>query len=193
MDMELNPTHLACCTPGLFGYIQKLRYSNGCFIKGASKMKSIQMKKLVVSTLAAAALFAAMSPAAQAVTTATGAFNVNITLTSVCTVDTSATSATFAYTSQQVAAATFASGFNVTCTNGLPITSVTLDSLAVTDAATSLAYTLALGAVPPTGTGAPQAITVSGNMVAGQVGTCAGASCSNAASANKTRTVTISY
>lgn len=129
---------------------------------------------------------------AQAATN-TGTFNVNITLTSGCSVDTAATAANFAYTSMQLAPATFATAFNIQCTNTLPITSVTLDSLAVTDAATNLAYTLVLGAAPAAGNGLAQAITVNGSMAAGQAGTCAAASCTNAASANKTRTVTVTY
>ena len=155
-------------------------------------MKSFQMKKIAASTFAASALLAAMVPAAQAAT-ATGTFNVNITLTSACSVDTAATAANFTYTSFQPAAATFASGFNVLCTNTLPITSVTLDSAAVTDADTGLAYTLALAGVPAAGTGVAQAVTLTGNMAAGQGGTCAAATCTNAALTNATRTVTITY
>ena len=138
------------------------------------------------------AALATAIPSAQAATS-TGTFNVNITLTSGCSVDTAATAANFAYTSMQVAAATFATAFNIQCTNTLPITSVALDSLAVTDAATNLAYTLVLGAAPATGTGLAQAITVSGSMAGSQPGTCAAASCTNLASANKTRTVTVTY
>lgn len=142
-------------------------------------------------TTIAATMFAAMAPAAQAAT-ATGTFDVGITLTSDCKVDTTATAAAFTYTSLQVADATFASSFTLQCTNTLPITSVALDSLAVTDAATNLAYTLVLGATPASN-GVANAVTVSGTMVGGQAGTCAAASCTNAASANKTRTVTVTF
>jgi len=152
------------------------------------------MNKLLISAIAMIAMLAASIPSAQAVT-ATGTFNVNITLTSGCSVDTATlpTAANFTYTAFQVAAATFATSFDILCTNTLPIVSVALDSLAVTDAATNLAYTLVLGASPATGTGVAQAITVNGSMAGGQAGTCAAASCTNALSANKTRTVTVTY
>ena len=168
-----------------------LRYST-LYKYRSIEMKSIQMKKIAATTIAAAALLAGTAPVAQAAT-ATGTFNVNITLTSSCSVDTALTAASFAYTSFQVAPATFASSFNVKCTNTLPITSVTLDSLAVTDADTNLAYTLALGAAPAAGNGAAQAVSLTGSMAANQGGTCAAATCTNAALTNATRTVTITY
>jgi len=151
------------------------------------------MKKASALLAAAAGiLFGLVSVSSQA-STATGTFNVSINLTSACTVNTAATAATFNYTSLQASAATFATTFNVQCTNTLPIVSVALDSLAVTDTATNLAYTLSLASVPTTATGLAQAVTVNGSMAAGQAGTCATASCTNAASTNKTRTVTITY
>ena len=67
------------------------------------------------------------------------------------------------------------------------------ESAATTDAATNLAYTLALSNVPSAGTGAAQTITLSGNMAAGQGGTCGTATCTNASSSNKQRTLTITY
>lgn len=124
--------------------------------------------------------------------TATGQFDVTINLTSACEIASSPTAA-FTYTSFQATAATFSSSFNVRCTNTLPITSITLDSTSVTDAATNLAYTLALGAAPAAGTGANQSVTITGSMAANQAGTCATATCTNAASANKQRTLTITY
>lgn len=138
-------------------------------------------------------VLAAVVPSAQAVTTKTGTFDVGITLTSACSVDTSATAATFTYTSMQTAAATFSSAVKVTCTTGLPIVSVGLDSTSVTDNSTNLGYTLALGAAPAAGSGTAQSVTLTGNMGANQSGTCATATCTNAASTNKTRTVTITY
>lgn len=148
------------------------------------------MKKLV---LLVAALLAGLGSMSVQAVTATGTFPVNINLTSACTVNTALTAATFNYTSLQATPATFATTFDVQCTNTLPIVSVTLDALAVTDAATNLAYTLALAGVPATATGVAQAVTVNGTMAAGQAGTCATPTCTNAASANKTRTVTITY
>ena len=150
------------------------------------------MKKTTLLAAAVGILFGLISMTSQAAT-ATGTFNVNINLTSACAVNTTATAATFNYTSLQAAASTFSTSFNVQCTNTLPIVSVALDSTAVTDGATNLAYTLALVGAPATATGVPQAVTVNGTMAAGQAGTCAAATCTNAASANKTRTVTITY
>lgn len=151
------------------------------------------MKKL--SLLAAALLAGLVSVSAQAVT-ATGTFNVDITLTSACKIATVPTVA-FTYVSFQATAVPAADIFDIQCTNLLPITSITLDSTAVTDAATNLAYTLTVGTllnpVPTAGTGAAQSIGITGSMAAGQAGTCAAASCNNALSSNKTRTLTITY
>jgi hypothetical protein len=146
------------------------------------------MKQLIL--VAALGLAVASMPAAAA--TATGTFNVAITLTSKCEVA-SAPTAAFAYTSFQTTAATFASSFNIRCTNTLPITSITLDNASVTDVQTNLAYTLTMGAAPASGTGANQSISLSGSMAAGQAGTCNAASCTNATSSNRQRTVTITY
>ena len=146
------------------------------------------MKKLA---LVVALGLAAVGMSAQAAT-ATGQFDVTINLTSACEIASSPTAA-FTYTSFQATAATFSSSFNVRCTNTLPITSITLDSTSVTDAATNLAYTLALGAAPAAGTGANQSVTITGSMAANQAGTCATATCTNGSSANKQRTLTITY
>ena len=146
------------------------------------------MKKLALIAALGLSSLALSSHAA----TATGTFDVTINLTSACQI-TSAPTAAFTYTSFQAAAATFASSFNVKCTNTLPITSVTLDSLSVTDNATNLAYTLALGTVPGTGTGVDQSIAITGSMAASQAGTCATATCTNGAATNKQRTLTITY
>ncbi|MCW5651681.1 MAG: hypothetical protein KIS62_18190 [Ramlibacter sp.] len=146
------------------------------------------MKKLV---LVAALGLAAVGMSAQAAT-ATGNFDVTINLTSACEIQTSPTAA-FTYTSFQSTAATFSSSFNVRCTNTLPITSITLDSTSVTDDATNLAYTLALSGVPAAGTGAAQSVSITGSMAANQSGTCATATCTNAAATNKQRTLTITY
>lgn len=146
------------------------------------------MKKLI---LVAALGLAAVGMSAHAAT-ATQNFDVTINLTSVCQI-VSAPAATFNYTSFQGTNATFSSSFNVRCTNTLPITSIALDSLSVTDAATNLAYTLALTGVPTAGTGLNQSVTLNGTMASGQAGTCATATCTNTASGNKTRVITITY
>jgi len=149
------------------------------------------MKKLIsAAVLGTMALASASSFAASQ--TATGQFNVAVSLTSVCKISTVPT-ANFNYTSFQSTAATFSSSFDVMCTNTLPISSITLDSTAVTDTATNLAYTLALGAAPTAGTGVAQTVSITGSMAANQAGTCATATCANTSSTNKQRTLTITY
>jgi len=147
------------------------------------------MKKYAAALALGLAALATMPSQAA---TATGTFNVTINLTSACQVNTAPTAA-FTYTSFQTTAATFSSSFDILCTNTLPITSITLDSTSVTDSATNLAYTLALGAVPAIGTGLAQSIPVTGSMAANQAGTCLTSTCTNALSTNKTRTITITY
>ena len=131
--------------------------------------------------------------------TASGTFNVGITLTSKCEINNTNDSTgavvndlNFTYTSFQTSAATASSGFNVRCTNNLPYTLALSDS-GVTDDAVNLAYTLSLSAASGTGNGTNQAFTVNGQMVAGQSGNCATATCSNSAATNKTKTLTITY
>ena len=152
------------------------------------------MKKLLSSVaLSLLALSSFMTAPAQAAT-ATGNFNVVINLTSACEIN-SPTNLTFNYTSFQAAAASSTSTFNVRCTNTLPY-ALSLDLASVTDAATNLAYTLAMTGATAAGTGANQLITVTGTMAAGQSGTCAGPAatvCTNVASANKQRTITVTY
>ena len=159
-------------------------------------MKS-SLSRILVGLLAAAGLVGA-SVNAQAAT-ATGNFNVNVTLTSKCEINGTAaatgaviTDIALAYTSFQTSAATGSTSFNVRCTNSLPYT-LALDSTSVTDAALNLDYTLTLSATSNTGNGANQAYTVAASMAAGQAGTCATATCDNSASANRQRTLTITY
>ena len=146
------------------------------------------MKKILISA-AMAAMFGAMLPAAQAATSGPTAFTVNVTLTSSCTFSTPA-NVVFAYTSFQVGAqAATGGGFNVTCTTSLPYT------LAITQNNASLlglAYTLGTSAAGGTGSGVAQAYSVTGSMVASQVGTCAtaGGSCN---ATNATNTLTLTY
>ena len=123
--------------------------------------------------------------------TAQSTFPVQIYVNTSCQIN-SPTDLTFNYSSFRVTALTATSTFNVKCTNALPY-ALSLDLTSVTDAAINLAYTLALSATSGTGTGANQAVTVTGTMAAGQSGTCATAVCTNAASANKQRTVTVTF
>lgn len=140
--------------------------------------------------LSALVVFAAVAaPAAQA---QTANFDVVINLTSACQFGT-VNNVTFNYTSFQAAASTATGGgFQVRCTNTLPYT-LALDSTSVTDDAVNLAYTLSLSAAGGTGNGAYQNYTVNGDMASGQAGTCATATCTNAAATNRQRTLTVSF
>jgi hypothetical protein len=153
------------------------------------------MKKIALAAAITAALASSFS--AQAASE-TGNFNVNITLTSKCllTVSAATTDLNFAYTSFQAAAQPATGGsFSLQCTAGLTPTSFALDSASVTDAQTNLAYTITLP-TPLQGNGLVQTYTMTGNMAAGQSGTCAtgpATACTNSTSANKQRTLTINY
>jgi len=123
-----------------------------------------------------------------------------------CTISTAPGAVSFAYTSLQAAPAAASTSFGVTCTNLVPYT-VSLDAYAVTDSVVNLSYTLNVGqSIRPAGSvytpGAPlsasgnglaQTISIDGAITAGQSGTCNLASCTNAASANNVRTLTITY
>jgi|KBSMisStandDraft_5_1062788.scaffolds.fasta_scaffold244357_3 spore coat protein U-like protein len=159
------------------------------------------MKRIIAATLVAAALGAGN---AQAAGSTSGQFNVNITLTSACTLG-AVTPVAFAYTSLQGAAATATGGgFSVTCTTSLPYTfglqagsgAATppgASTVSVTDDAVNLGYSLGLSAAGGTGNGSAQSFSVTGTMAASQAGTCATASCTNAAATNKTQTLIINY
>lgn len=158
------------------------------------------MKKLAAMMLVAGMIG---SGAAQAQSTS-GQFNVNITLTSTCTLS-AISDLAFSYTSfQGAAAAATGGGYTVSCTNSLPYTfglqagtgAATppgAATLAVTDNAVNLSYQLGLSAAGGSGNGAAQAYSVTGTMAAGQAGTCASASCSNAAATNKRHTLIVNY
>jgi hypothetical protein len=147
------------------------------------------MKKLLLAT--ALGFSTLLGGVAHAGTTS-GTFNVNITLTTACTLSTIG-DINFTYTSFQSTASTgTGGGFNVTCTNGVPYT-FALDNASVTDDFVNLAYTLTLP-TPTAGTGAAQAYTIGGNMAASQGGTCATlGSCTNASATNRQRTLTVTF
>lgn len=150
------------------------------------------MKKLILVIALGLSAIAALPVQAA---TATGQFDVIINLTSSCKYVKTA-DVVFNYTSFQVAAQahTTAGAFTIQCTKTLPYT-LALDSTTVTDNAVDLDYTLALSAAGGTGNGAAQAYTVTGSIAADQAGKCSavGGACSNSASTNKTRTLTITY
>jgi len=158
------------------------------------------MKTLIASLLVAGAFGVATSDAANT----SGQFNVNMTLTSTCSLS-AVTAVDFAYTSLQGGVANGTNGnFTVTCTNSLPYT-FGLQSgtgaatppgaatITVTDNAVNLQYVLGTSAAGGTGNGAAQAYNVTGTMAAGQSGTCAAASCTNAAATNRTHTLILNY
>ena len=158
------------------------------------------MKKLLASALMAAGLMVGSMGVSQAATTAvTGAFNVTVALTSVCTITTPAALA-FTYTAFGGATNATGGGFSVTCTNNLPKAVTFTGALGGgtqgattatgTFTATNLSYILGIsGASPGTvtvagsstvaaaGTGAAENYFVNGTMAAGQAGTCATATC----------------
>ena len=151
------------------------------------------MKTLALAT--ALALTTMITAPTQAAT-ATGNFDVAITLTSAC-VYAKTSDVAFDYTSFQSTAATqtTSGGFTVRCTNTLPYTMALDAAGSYTDQATQLAYTLALSAAGGTGNGSAQAYSVTGSIAGNQGGDCAtlGGVCTNAASTNKQRTLTITY
>jgi hypothetical protein len=147
-------------------------------------MKRLQIKKLALSSIAAATMLAAAIPAAQAATAASGNFNLIINLTSVCAVSTPG-DVTLNYTSMG-AAANASSAFDITCTNTLPYSMAT-DVAGGT--AVGLNYTLATSAASGTGNGVAQGYTVDAGITAGQAGTCGTALCSS----TTVHTVTVTY
>jgi spore coat protein U-like protein len=158
------------------------------------------MKRIIAATAVAAALAAGNAQAGNT----SGTFNVNVTLTSACTLA-AVTDLAFAYTSLQAGVSNATGGgFSVSCTTSLPYT-FGLQSgngaatppgaatIAVTDNAVNLNYSLGLSAAGATGSGAAQAFSVTGTMAGSQAGTCAVASCTNAAATNKTHTLIVNY
>jgi spore coat protein U-like protein len=158
------------------------------------------MKRIIAATAVAAALAAGNTQAGNT----SGTFNVNVTLTSACTLA-AVTDLAFAYTSLQAGVSNATGGgFSVSCTTSLPYT-FGLQSgngaatppggatISVTDNAVNLNYSLGLSAAGATGSGAAQAFSVTGTMAGSQAGTCAVASCTNAAATNKTHTLIVNY
>lgn len=118
-------------------------------------------------------------------TTATGTFPVNIYTPAQCSLSTAPGNVVFNYIAFG-AAANASTSYGVTCTNSLSYT-MALDATSGTILGVS--YTLALGASSATGTGSAQSYTISGNIAAGQAGTCASGSCS----ASQGRVLTVTY
>jgi hypothetical protein len=142
-------------------------------------MNKVAKAVALVSFLGAATL-------ANAGTVGPQNFNVTVNLTSSCSLTSAPTDVAFTYTSFGPAAVATPSSFTVKCTNLRPYT-MALDAAAGT--VIGLAYTLALPTAASTGTGVDQTFSITGNMVAGQSGNCAGASCAG----TDVRTLTITY
>lgn len=142
---------------------------------------------------------------AQAQSTATGQFNVNVTLTPRCEVfntggvTTSIPDLALSYTSFQTSASTGSTNFKVRCTNTLGY-GLALDTASLTDGTTGLQLALALSS-SATHSATPTAAlsTLTGNGNAGQTyyvhGTLAANQdgSSTPGTPNKLRTLTISY
>jgi spore coat protein U-like protein len=158
------------------------------------------MKRIITATAVAVALAAGHAQAGNT----SGQFNVNVTLTSACTLS-AVTDLAFAYTSLQGGPANATGGgFSVACTNSLPytfglqagITAATppgAPTISVIDDAVNLGYSLGLNAAGGTGNGASQAYSVTGTMAGNQAGTCSAASCTNGSATNKRHTLILNY
>jgi spore coat protein U-like protein len=117
--------------------------------------------------------------------TASGTFGVAIATPATCQLTTPPGDLVFNYIGFG-AAANASTTYGVTCTTYLPYT-MSLDATSGT--LLGLNYTLALGATDATGTGVEQAFSITGNIAAGQGGTCGTGTCS----ASQARTLTVSY
>jgi hypothetical protein len=143
-------------------------------------MNRIAKAAALVSILGAATL-------ANAGTVGPQNFNVTVNLTSSCALTAAPTDVAFTYTSFQAGPSVATpSSFTVKCTNLRPYT-MALDAAGGT--VIGLAYTIALTAAGGTGTGVDQTYGITGNMVGGQSGNCAAASCAG----TDVRTLTITY
>ena len=156
------------------------------------------MKKLLMA--AALLLGGLLGTSAFAQTTVTRQFDVDINLTSACSVS-PVSNISFTYVSGQGAPQASTGGnFTVTCTPGVPYTfafehpvgTPTASPVTETDNAVNLQYTLTLPA-PVAATGIGQNYQITGNMPASQAGTCGGGACTNAAATNKTFALLVSY
>jgi spore coat protein U-like protein len=159
----------------------------------------MKLKRLIIAAaLAGAGL---QFPATQAANS-TSTFDVTINLTSACSIG-SIAAVDFVYTSFGAAATSTGGGFNLTCTNALVYTTGLVagttgatppgtGTITVTDQAVDLQYVL----TAPTGgtaTGLAQVKAITGTMALNQAGTCAGATCTNSGSTNKTQTLFINF
>ena len=160
------------------------------------------MKRVILwAVVSAAAVLVVPQAHAQ---TASGTFNVNITLTSVCTLS-AIGDVSFTYTSLQAGVSNATGGaYTVSCTNSLPytfglqagtgaLTPPFSPTISVSDNFVNLSYQLGTSAAGGTGNGAAQPYSITGTMAAGQGGTCGAASCNNGSATNRTHTLVVQY
>ena len=154
------------------------------------------MKKLLM----VAALGAVLSSTTANSATVNDTFDVDITLTPVCSVNVT-TNVAFAYTSGQAGAQASTGGdVQVTCTTGAPYTFSLIHNITgvapvfpVSDQVTGLQYDLTVPGGTQNGTGGTQNFQITGNMNGLQPGTCGGGVCVNTTSNNKTYTLVVTY
>ena len=144
------------------------------------------MKKHIVSALAAASMFAATTPVAQATDLAPEAFNVTVSLTSACDIDTGISTdldfGTYAAITGGASVPAPTTTFTIKCTRNFTPASFTFDAAGGgTDGVVAgLNYTLsAADALTTGGTGATpgvagtadiRTVTITGGMAANQAG-----------------------
>jgi spore coat protein U-like protein len=160
------------------------------------------MRKLILATVVATGAVL-VAPQVQAQTTS-GTFNVNVTLTSVCSLS-AIGDVNFTYTSLQAGVSNATGGaYTVSCTNNLPytfglqagtgaLTPPFSPTITVNDNFVNLSYQLGTSAAGGTGNGAAQAYSITGTIAAGQGGTCGAASCNNGSATNRTHTLVVQY
>jgi spore coat protein U-like protein len=117
--------------------------------------------------------------------TASGTATVNIATPARCQLTTPPGNLVFNYVGFG-AAANASTTYGVTCTSYLPYT-MSLDATGGT--LVGVNYTIALTTANATGTGVEQSFSITGNIAAGQGGTCGTGTCS----ASQPRTLTVSY
>lgn len=156
-----------------------------------------------IRLITAAGLAALLSFASHA-QTQTPTFNVNITLTPTCQT-TTVNPINITYVGFDTAISFTGGDFSLTCTNTMPYTFAldagtggTATAREYTDQATNFEYTLATPTSSNTGTGTAQTkqITPSKTAATAFNFSCSNnnaTGCTNTASTNKTRTLTISY
>ncbi len=116
----------------------------------------------------------------------TGTIGLTVSKPSSCYISSAPSALALNYDSFRTTALTGNTAFSVSCTAS---TAYTLALDATSGTIVGLNYTLALSSASSTGTGFAQGFTVNANMIAGQSGICAAATCNG----SQARTLTITY